>query len=139
MDSMGVPLAFFVFPREVLAIFNHRWPVVSVAFDFDCEGPSTIVISVGSRVDLFHYLSRFLPFYTGHEWSRKSPLVEFSVKQDVSCGLGINFLGCPFFCWEFPVGDVREDCFCSRFIESMLEQLWILHCLDIGFVGTAVG
>ena len=36
-----------------------------MAFDFDCEGPSTRVIFAGSRMDLFHYPSRFLPFYAG--------------------------------------------------------------------------
>ena len=139
MDSRGVPLSFFAFPREVLVIFNHSWSVVSVAFDFYCEGPSTRVFSAGSRVDLLHYLSCSLPFYTGHEWSGKSPLVEFYVNQDVSCGLGFNFSCCPFFCWEFRVGDVREDCFCPRFVESILGLFWILRCLDIDFVWISVG
>ena len=102
MDSRSVPLALFAFSLKIFAIFNHCWPIVPVAFDFDCEGPSTRVIFAQSRVDLFLYLSRFLPFYAGYEWYMKSPLVEFSVNQDVSCGLGFNFSVCPFSVGSFP-------------------------------------
>ena len=139
MDSRGVPLALFAFSCKVQAVFNHCWPIVSVACDFDCEGPSTRLISAWSRVDLFHYLSCFLLFYTGHERSRKSPLVEFFVNQDVPCGLGFNLSGRPFFCWEFPVSDVCKDRLCPRFVESLFRLLGILYCLDIDFVDIAVG
>ena len=138
MDSGSVLLAFFAFSRKVLAIFNHRWPIGSVAFDFDFEGSSTRVISVGSRMDLFHFPSRFLPFYAGHEWSGKSPLVEFFVNQDIWCGLGFNFLGFQFFCWDFLVGDVRKDCLCPGFFESVLGLIGILACLEIDFLGVPV-
>ena len=97
------------------------------------------MVSTRSRADFFHYLSCFLSFYAGHEWPGKSPLLEFTFNQDVSRGLRLNLSGHLFFRWEFPVGDVCEDFFCPRFVESILGLFYILRRLDIDFVWIAVG
>ena len=93
---VGASLAFFAFFCEFLTISDHRWPVVSVAFDLHCKWPSTGMVSAGSRIDFFHDFSRLFSFQTRHEWSGKIPFVNFPVDCYITHGLGLDFAQ-PFF------------------------------------------
>ena len=90
-------LAFLAFSCESLAIINHCWPVVTVAFYFDCEGFSAGVIFARFGMDFVHDCPCFIFFYARHKWSEDSPFVDFSVYENVSRGLGLDFPDIPFF------------------------------------------
>ena len=109
-DGWSTPLAFFAFSRKLLAISDHRWPVVSMTFDFYCQRSPTRMVAAGTIMYFLHYFSRFFPFQTRHKWSGESPFVNIAIHCYVVRGLRSDFAGCPFLGGQLPVDNVVSIC-----------------------------
>ena len=136
MDRRCVPLAFFALSSELLAVFDHSWPVITVAFYFDCERSSAGMVSARPGMDLLHYSSRFFAFTAGHEWAGESPFVDFSFYHYVSCGLGLNFAGRPFLGGKRSVDYVCSDRFQPRAVAAVFRLIhvffwWVVYFLRV--------